>query len=276
MPAVVVPKTRILTGPGYLYKASADTLLPGQTQATVTNEAIASGVATLTTSAAHGLAVGDQVIVNIADADLNGLQTCTTGTATTSIKFATTAADLTSTATTGTARSFKAGGTVAVGKFTDAWPTGWTLIGVTKKGHEWSWSPKTGNIEVAEYLLPLAIVTTSIESKVSFEVAEFTAKNLAFGLNGATVATVSGTGATLLSELTPPVAGQELRSMIGWESQDSTERRFYIQCLQSGDNKVQHAKGTDNATIGMEFSLEQPNVGQAFRQFYAGSTPIGQ
>jgi hypothetical protein len=39
--------------------------------------------------------------------------------------------------------------------------------------------------------------------------------------------------------------------------------------------KVARKKGADNATIATEFTLEQPSLGEAWRQFYAGATPVG-
>jgi hypothetical protein len=61
-----------------------------------------------------------------------------------------------------------------------------------------------------------------------------TAKNFGFSLNGGSVTTRGGTGATLLTEVRAPVVGAEVRQMIGWESEDSTERAVYIQAFQSG------------------------------------------
>ena len=275
MPTISVPKTRVLTGAGFLYRAPIGTLLPGQTSATVTNRALTSNVATLTTSTAHGFAVGVQIFVSIGDAVFDGLYTTTSGTATTTINYARVSADVTTGAATGTAISWLAGGTVAGGVFTDAWGTGWVPVGVTKSGHEFKWSPKTDKVEVAEYVLPLRIVTTGVESSLSFEIAEFTAHNLAFALNTTTVTTVSGAGATLLTEVDPPDVGSEVRRMIGWESEDCTERMFAIQTIQQGDMSIKHAKGSDNATMGVEMGLEQPAFGKPFRRFFAGSTPVG-
>jgi hypothetical protein len=275
MPAIAVPKSRVLTGAGFLYRAPVGSLLPGQISATVTNKALTSNVVTLTTSAAHGFVTGDQVVVSIGDATFDGLYTLLSG-ATTTMTYAKISANVVSGVATGTVVSMKAGGTVAGGVFTDAWPAAWIPVGVTKSGHEFSYSLKTGNIEAAEFLLPLKIVSTSAESKISFECMEFTARNFASALNGGTVTTVSGTGATLLTEVTPPDVGAEVRQMFGWEAEDSTERLFALQCLQTGDVKTKAAKGTDNATITFDMGLEQPSIGKPFRRFYAGSVPVGQ
>lgn len=276
MPAIAVPKSRILTGPGYLYRAPLGTLLPGQTTATVSNKALTSNVVTLTTATAHGFVATDQIIVNIGDSVFDGLFTVASAPTGTTLTYAKNNANVTSGAATGTITSWKAGGTVAGSVFTDAWPAGWVPVGVTKEGTEFTYTPSTGNVEVAEYLLPLKIVTESVESKISFEIAEFTAKNLAFALNNpAGVTTVSGAGATLLTEVSPPEVGAEVRQMIGWEAEDSSERLVCLQAFQSGDVTMAHKKGTDIATISVEFALEQPSVGKPWRKFYAGLTPVG-
>lgn len=71
---------------------------------TVTTKALASNVATLTTSAAHGFEVGETVTVAGVDATFNGSHTITAKTSTT-FSFAKTASDVASTGATGTASS---------------------------------------------------------------------------------------------------------------------------------------------------------------------------
>lgn len=276
MPAIVVPKTRILTGAGYLYRAPLGSLAPGQKTATITNKALTTNVVTLTTAATHTLVTGDTIVVALSPADpvFDGTYVVASTPTGTTFTYAKTNANVTSTASGGTVTSGP-GGTVAGSVFTDAWPVAWVPVGVTKEGHEWTWKPDTEGIEVAEYLLPLRIVTTGVEGLVAFEIAEFTAKNTAAALNGASVTTVSGAGATLLSRLTPPNVGAETRIMLGWESEDWTERAVFWQCFQTGEVKVAHKKGADNATISVEFSMEQPAVGAPFDRWYAGTTAVG-
>ncbi len=72
--------------------------------ATVTNKALTSNVATLTTSAAHGMSVGMSVDVAGVDATFNGTYTITAVTSTT-LSYAKTASNVTSTAATGTVTS---------------------------------------------------------------------------------------------------------------------------------------------------------------------------
>ena len=82
-----------------------DKIIPKIT-ASVTNKALTSNVATLTTAAAHGFAVGFEVVVTGVDATFNGTYTITAVTSTT-FSYAKTAADVASTAVSpaGTATS---------------------------------------------------------------------------------------------------------------------------------------------------------------------------
>lgn len=95
----------------------------GKGIATITTKELTSNVAKLTTSANHGFAMGDKVLValNSADAVFDGLQTITAVTATT-FSFAKTNANVTAAATGGTAQqaglsathTYAAAGTYAV------------------------------------------------------------------------------------------------------------------------------------------------------------------
>lgn len=73
--------------------------------ATVTNKALTSNVATLTTSAAHGLSIGMLITVTGVDATFNGDYTITTVPTTTTFTYAKTATDVPSAAATGTVSS---------------------------------------------------------------------------------------------------------------------------------------------------------------------------
>ena len=72
------------------------------TTVAVTNKALTSNVATLTTSVAHGLGVGQVVTVSGVDSTFNGTYTITVVGSTTTFSYAKTASDVSSTAATGT------------------------------------------------------------------------------------------------------------------------------------------------------------------------------
>jgi len=73
--------------------------------ATVSNKALTSNVATLTTSSAHGLAVGMEIVVTGVDATFNGTYTIASVPTTTTLTYAKTATNVTSTPSTGTITS---------------------------------------------------------------------------------------------------------------------------------------------------------------------------
>jgi hypothetical protein len=160
--------------------------------------------------------------------------------------------------------------TVAGSVFTDAWPAGWFLFGVTREGHELSYELETEDVEAAEYLDPLATVTTGRTSGMSFELMQIHATNLKRALNGGTIAT-SGAGTTLRSEYSPPNVGEEVRSMIGWESQDGTERVYAEQAFQVGSLSIARRKGADNAGLPLEWRFEIPASGKPFVYVTAGA-----
>lgn len=62
--------------------------------------------------------------------------------------------------------------------------------------------------------------------------------------------------------------------MIGWESQDSTERLVAYQCFNTGSVSIARRKGAAKATIPVEFALEAPAVGQPFKYLTAGAARV--
>ena len=73
--------------------------------ATVTNKALTTNVATLTTSAAHGLATGMEIVVAGVDSTFNGTYTIASVPSTTTFTYAKTASNVTSQAATGSVES---------------------------------------------------------------------------------------------------------------------------------------------------------------------------
>lgn len=160
------------------------------------------------------------------------------------------------------------GWTVAGSVFTDPW-TGWSLLGVTREGHELTYEINTEPIEAAEYLDPLLYVTTGRSSGMSFDMMQVHATNFRRALNGGTLST-AGAGATLRTTLRPPATGAEVRCQIGWESTDNTERIIALQAFQSGTITINRRKGADNASIPVEFRFEIDPAGDPFRYEAAG------
>jgi hypothetical protein len=160
--------------------------------------------------------------------------------------------------------------TVSGSRFTDTWPVAWQLLGATDEGSEWNYSVDTDTVEVAEQLDPVAVIATGRTISMSFALAGISATNLKRLTNGG-VLTTTGSGATLLTSYAPPELGEEVRCMIGWEAQDSTERLVGHQCLQTGDIAPARRKGADKALLSAEFTFEKPASGAPFGYWTAGT-----
>jgi hypothetical protein len=159
--------------------------------------------------------------------------------------------------------------TVAGSVFTDTWPVAWVLVGATDEGSEFNYELDTEDVEVAEYLDPPAVVSTGRTIGINFAMVQISTTNFKRALNGGVI-TTTGSGATQLNEYVPPDVGSEVRAMIGWESQDSTERLIGLQCFQAGEVTIERRKGADKATLPVEFRMEKPASGPPFRYFTAG------
>lgn len=146
----------------------------GMTAAVVNNKALTANVATLTTAAAHGFIVGDEVTVADVDATFNGTYTITVVGSATTFSYAKTAANVVSVAATGVAH-----------------------VG------------------------------------------------------------------TLGSWLEPPEIGEEVRTMLGFDSEDRLERIIWRKCFQAGSVNTPRRKGAEFARFPVEFAVERPAGGLA-------------
>lgn len=158
--------------------------------------------------------------------------------------------------------------------FSDAWPAGWIRLGATEEGHAFNWQTSFDQVTVAEILDPIKYVTTGRTGSLAFALVDFHMNNVKRALNGGTI-TTTGSTTTTMSTFTPPAIGQEVRSMIGWESQDGTERLIAYQTINTGQVSIARRKGADKATLPVEFSLEIPASGQPFKYLTAGVARLG-
>jgi hypothetical protein len=105
---VVLQVTGPVTGPATIFNETTNetitiiSALRGVLTPTVSNKALTDNVATLTTSAAHGLLAGDQVVVSGVDSTFNGTFTILTVPTTTTLTYAKTATNVVSAVATGT------------------------------------------------------------------------------------------------------------------------------------------------------------------------------
>lgn len=158
-------------------------------------------------------------------------------------------------------------GTTEPTDLTTPWATvsaNWITLGYTDEGSKFNYSVNSENVEVAEELDPVAVALTSRDLSLAFALAEVTATNLKRALNGGTI--VSGAGIVTFE---PPDLGEEVRTMLGWESEDHSERWVYRKCLQTGNMEMSRAKGAAKATINCEFKLERPAAAKSFKAILA-------
>lgn len=150
-------------------------------------------------------------------------------------------------------------GTTEPADLTTAWTAvsaAWAAIGYTEDGNEFNYNPSTSPVDVAEELDHIQVVTTGRDSSVKFAMSQITATNMKYAMNGGVLTT--GTGIVTFE---PPDLGTEVRIMLGFESEDHTERWVWRQCFQTGTVAIGRHKGANNAAIAVEFSLEKPATG---------------
>jgi hypothetical protein len=158
-------------------------------------------------------------------------------------------------------------GTTEPTDLTTPWETvsaAWIPLGYTDEGSTLNYSVDSENVEVAEELDPIAVALTSRELGLSFALAEITASNLKRALNGGTITVGVG-----IVTFEPPDLGEEVRTMLGWESEDHTERWVYRKCMQVGAMEMSRAKGAAKATISCDYRLERPAAAKPFKAIMA-------
>lgn len=157
---------------------------------------------------------------------------------------------------------------------TTPWGGSWLPLGSTDAGSQWADSLNTDNIAVAESVYPQMIVGTERSATWTVALAEWSKTNLQRALNGGTL-TTTGATTTLLTQLDPPDVGQEVRCMVGWQSESDDIRIVARQCLQTGDISAGFRKGANNATIAIVWRLEKPSAGGAPYSVYLAGAARG-
>jgi len=162
--------------------------------------------------------------------------------------------------------------TVAGSVFTDAWDAAWISLGATEEGSTFAYSSTVEPIRVAEFFDPISYRTTERGGSIAFNLADWTLSNYRRAINGgvAALTATSGTGATTLGTLEPPEPGDEVRSMIGWESLDNTVRLICHQTLQGGEISSAFNRAPAKAVIPCTFQMEVPTAGKPWTLYGAG------
>lgn len=164
--------------------------------------------------------------------------------------------------------------TVAGSVFTDTWASPWIPLGMTDSGSTITTSLTVEPVEAAESFDPIALRTTARSARVEMSLLNFTAATLARTINTAG-ATVSGTGATLLTKVSPPNPGSEVRCMIGFESLDSTVRWVAYQVINSGDVAIAFQKAPTKSVLPWNAQCEKPSATPPVDWWFAGATRTG-
>jgi hypothetical protein len=149
------------------------------------------------------------------------------------------------------------------------WAVAWTDLGYTEEGTVFNISPEFEDVEVAEEIDPIDILPTGRTMSVEFALAELTALNMQYALNGGTVTT--GTGEKYFE----PAAASATPTYValGWEDSLTTHKERYVwrRCIQTGDIEIARRKAPDKATIGASFRVALPSTGAAFK-YYVSDT----
>lgn len=162
--------------------------------------------------------------------------------------------------------------TAAASKFTDALPAAWLPLGATTEGSTFGYSTSLEAVRVAEYFDPIKWSTTERNGSIAFALAHYTLSNWRRALNGGVAAlTPTGTGGAEITTFEPPSPGSEVRSMLVWESTDSTVRILIRQGIQGGEVSSQFQKAPATAAIPCTFNFEVPTGAKPWIMNSAGA-----
>lgn len=143
----------------------------------------------------------------------------------------------------------------------------WLKIGFTEKGSTFGINKTMTDLNVAEQLDPLKIVTTGRTIMLDFAMAEMTATNLSRIMNGGTIATTGP-----YTTYTPAVTGVETRAMMLWISDAIDEMWLWRQVIQTGNISRANNRGA-LALFAASFRAEIPATGSApFEAWFLTST----
>lgn len=166
--------------------------------------------------------------------------------------------------------------TVAGGVFTDLFSavSGWVRLGATEEGTEVTYDIDTEDVTAAEFLDPLAVAETGRTVEVSFGLVSFDKSTLLAAYNaGSSAVSSSGSGATLLTTITPPGLGASVNCMLGFESEDSTYRCIYYNCRNNPSGARVFRNGADKTVVPFAYrALADATLGIPFKEFFAGAT----
>lgn len=140
-----------------------------------------------------------------------------------------------------------------------AFDVAFTKLGYTELGSTFSYTITATPHYVAEEIDPIRYKVDTRAGSVSFQLDEFTKRNLSAALNGGIV-----TGDNQNWFFEPPDPGSEVRVMLAWDvssaSTTNPARRFiWRQCLQTGTLAIANTKSAPSG-LSVTFNLEKPTL----------------
>lgn len=137
-----------------------------------------------------------------------------------------------------------------------AWPAAWIELGYTNDGSLFKVDSTLDEVEVAEEILPVAMVQSKQRATIEFAMAEITAWHLAVALGGGVITT--GTGIVTFE---PPAAGVQTEVMLGWRSDLKDEAILWRRCRVNGAINLERRTGNNKATLPVVFTVLVPTSG---------------
>lgn len=160
--------------------------------------------------------------------------------------------------------------------FSHSWDPAFFEIGATDEGVTEVHETSTETVDIAESLYPVRTATVAKSGRLEFAMAHLNVKNWLLAMNAAAAAAVtSGTGATQLVTITPPLAGAEVRVILAWESTETKELLIAYQCFNGGTLSISRQKGANKSLLPVSFNFEMPDSTVAtvpWRRYLAGAT----
>lgn len=166
--------------------------------------------------------------------------------------------------------------TVTASKLVATWTT-WVSVGATDEGITFQESTDTADIEVAESLYPVYVVTTKKTGTCTFNMSQIDTKNWQLASNGGTI-TTTGATTTKLDTYVPPLVGAEVRVMLGFQSYDDTEAFVWPQTFNTGGFETQRGKFDAKAGLPVSFNVELPDplvLTTPYKRWTAGALATG-
>ena len=147
--------------------------------------------------------------------------------------------------------------TAVASKVVATW-TSWVDVGATDEGLVYSESTDTEEVRVAESLYPVRTVTTGKAGSIAFALSHINDLNWKLVANGGVI-TVTGATTTKLSVYVPPLAGQEIRVMMAFQSLDDDEIIVWPQVFNSNGFETGRSTFSDKHMLPAEFAVELPD-----------------